>query len=113
MFNGDVKSSHMGVDLRAGTGTPIAATNAGTVVLARASFYPGQTVHIDHGAGVFSSYSHLSVMKVTAGQKIARGAILGLAGATGRVTGPHLHWGMRVNGVSVDPHQLRELLNTP
>jgi len=110
-FNGEVKSVHQGVDLRAGSGTPIYAGNAGKIILAKAFFYAGNMVVIDHGMGIFSSYGHLSTIKVSPGQTIKKGEELGLAGATGRVTGPHLHWGIRVNGILVDPHQLRKVFN--
>jgi murein DD-endopeptidase MepM/ murein hydrolase activator NlpD len=102
-FNGQVKSVHLGVDLRASIGTPILAANTGKVVLAKEMFYGGNTVILDHGGGLFSNYGHMSALKVTPGQTVKAGDMIGAAGATGRVTGPHLHWGTRVNGTPVDP----------
>lgn len=110
-YNGEVKSIHFGVDLRANEKTPIHAANAGKVVLARNFFMAGNMVTIDHGFGVFSSYAHLSAIEVAPGAMVKKGDKIGMAGATGRVTGPHLHWATRVNGVSVDPMQFRETWN--
>lgn len=106
LFNGDVKSAHMGVDLRAALKTPIASAAAGKVVYAEETFYGGNQVIVDHGCGVFSSYGHLQAIEAKTGTLIRRGDRIGLAGATGRVTGPHLHWGVRVNGIPVDPMQI-------
>ncbi len=108
-FNGVTKSIHRGVDLRAAAHTPIKSALSGKVVLAKELFYAGNFVLIDHGAGLFSSYCHMSALKVTAGQSVKAGDVVGLSGATGRVTGPHLHWGIRVNGVSVDPMQMTKV----
>lgn len=108
VFNGEVKTVHYGVDLRAGVKTPIKSANAGKVVFAREAFFGGNMVVIDHGMGIYTSYSHLSVIGVTVGQSVKRGEKIGMAGATGRVTGPHLHWAVRVNGLSVDPFQFRK-----
>lgn len=110
-YNGEVKSIHFGVDLRANEKTPIYAANAGKVVVARGFFMAGNMVMIDHGLGVFSSYAHLSAIDVAPGAMVKKGDKLGMAGATGRVTGPHLHWATRVNGVSVDPMQFRTTWN--
>ncbi len=109
VFNGEVKTVHYGVDLRAGAKTPIKSANAGKVVFAKDAFFGGNTVVIDHGLGIFSSYNHLSVLSVTVGQFVKRGEKLGMAGATGRATGPHLHWGVKVNGLSVDPLQMKRV----
>jgi len=106
VFNGQPKNPHTGADLRASTGTPIQSTNRGRVVLAKNLFYTGNTVMIDHGLGVYSLYAHLSRIDVKKGQMVERGQLLGLAGATGRVTGPHLHWGVRVQDARVDPFSL-------
>lgn len=103
VFNGELQSRHNGADYRAQTGDPIRASGGGVVRLAKDLFYSGHAVIVDHGAGVFTSYSHLSRIDVHVGQKIDRGALIGLAGATGRVTGPHLHWTVRVGTVNVDP----------
>lgn len=110
LFNGKTKSYHSGLDFRAAVGTPIYAANAGIVKLARDLFYSGNIVLIDHGMGVLTNYAHLSRMDVTPGQYVARGQQIGLAGATGRVNGPHLHWGAKVNGVTVNPMELIERL---
>jgi murein DD-endopeptidase MepM/ murein hydrolase activator NlpD len=111
-FNGKVESWHQGVDLRAKKGDPVRAANAGKVIFAKELFLAGNTVIVDHGAGILSSYAHLSAFDVKAGQQVQRGDKLGAAGATGRVTGPHLHWGMRVNGLLVDPHQMLTVYNS-
>jgi hypothetical protein len=103
VFNGELQSQHNGVDFRAQTGDPVHAAAAGTVRLAKDLFYSGNAVVLDHGAGVFTSYSHLSRMEVRAGQRVEKGMVVGLAGATGRATGPHLHWGVKVNSVNVNP----------
>jgi len=103
VFNGELQSQHNGVDFRAQTGDPVHAAAAGTVRLAKDLFYSGNAVILDHGAGVFTSYSHLSRMEVRVGQRVEKGGVVGLAGATGRATGPHLHWGVKVNSVNVNP----------
>lgn len=110
IFNGEIQSHHTGVDFRAQTGNPIYTANSGIVRLAKELFYSGNAVVVDHGAGVFSSYSHLSRIDVKTGEKVEKGQIVGLAGATGRATGPHLHWGIKVNSVSVDPLAFSRLL---
>ena len=110
LFNGKTKSYHSGLDFRAAVGTPIYAANAGIVKLSQDLFYSGNIVIIDHGMGVFTNYAHLSRMDVVPGQFVKRGQQIGLAGATGRVNGPHLHWGAKVNGVTVNPMELIERL---
>jgi murein DD-endopeptidase MepM/ murein hydrolase activator NlpD len=112
VFNGEVKTVHYGVDLRANEKTPLYSTNAGKVVFAKEAFFGGNMVVIDHGMGLFSSYSHMSKIGVASGQRIGKGEKLGMAGSTGRVTGPHLHWAMKVSGLSVDPHQLLRVFNS-
>lgn len=102
-FNHEVKSIHYGVDLRAPTGTPILSSNDGKVVAAKNFFYGGNMVIVDHGTGLFTGYAHLSAFAVRVGDTVQKGKRLGLSGATGRVTGPHLHWTCRINGESVDP----------
>jgi murein DD-endopeptidase MepM/ murein hydrolase activator NlpD len=109
VFNGEPRAPHAGSDLRATTGTPIYAANRGRVVLAKELFYSGNAVFIDHGLGVYSTYLHLSQIKVAPGTIVERGALIGLAGATGRVTGPHLHWGVRIIDARVDPFSLLKL----
>ena len=109
IFNGSVKSKHTGVDLGNKNGHPIRATQAGKVVLARKAYIAGNIVILDHGAGLHTIYCHLSKFKVKTGQMVDKNEIIGLVGSTGRVTGPHLHWGARVQGVLVDPMSLLEL----
>lgn len=109
IFNGQPRNPHSGADLAAATGTPIRASNRGRVVLAGDLFFSGNAVFLDHGQGVFSVYLHLSEILVEPGRMLEQGEVLGLAGATGRVTGPHLHWGVRVLDARVDPFSLLEL----
>src|SRR5207253_1114123 len=106
IFNGQPRAPHAGADLRASTGTPIHATNRGRVVLAKNLFFTGNTVIIDHGLGIYTLYAHLSRIDVRVSQMVDEDEVLGLAGATGRVTGPHLHWGARIQGARVDPFSL-------
>ena len=106
VFNGQARAPHSGADLRAATGTAILAANRGKVVLAGDLFFSGNAVFIDHGLGVSSVYLHLSEIEVDEGEIVERGTVLGRAGATGRVTGPHLHWGARVLDARVDPFSL-------
>ena len=105
VFNGDLKSIHKGLDLRAAPKTPLHASNDGKVILAKEFFYAGNFVAVDHGMGIYTTYAHLSAFEVKQGQTVKKGELLGYSGATGRVTGPHAHWGVRVLGVSVDPSQ--------
>jgi murein DD-endopeptidase MepM/ murein hydrolase activator NlpD len=109
VFNGQPRAPHSGADLRAGTGTPIHAANRGRVVLAKDLFYSGNAVFIDHGYGLYTTYLHLSKIDVAVGDIVDRGEQIGLAGATGRVTGPHLHWGVRILDARVDPFSLVRL----
>jgi murein DD-endopeptidase MepM/ murein hydrolase activator NlpD len=109
VFNGQPRAPHSGADLRATTGTPIYAANRGRVVLAKNLFFSGNAVFIDHGFGLFTTYLHLSKIDVAVGDIVERGQQLGLAGATGRVTGPHLHWGVRLVDARVDPFALVRL----
>ncbi len=110
-YNTDVKSTHYGVDLRANEKTPIFAINAAKVVLAHEFFVAGNMVLLDHGGGIFSSYSHLSTLEVKAGEEVKKGQKIGMAGGTGRATGPHLHWATRVNGHPVDPLAFLRIVN--
>jgi murein DD-endopeptidase MepM/ murein hydrolase activator NlpD len=112
VFNGKLKSFHNGVDFRARSATPVFAANSGVVKLAENLFYSGNAVVIDHGTGVFTIYAHLSRIDVAAGQHIKKGQRLGLTGATGRVSGPHLHWGVKVKGIAVNPLQLIEVVSS-
>lgn len=109
VFNGQPRSPHSGADLRAATGTEILAANSGRIVLAKNLFFSGNAVFIDHGLGVYTTYLHLSETFVEPGEMVEQGQIIGLAGATGRVTGPHLHWGVRILDARVDPFALLEL----
>jgi murein DD-endopeptidase MepM/ murein hydrolase activator NlpD len=106
VFNGEKQTQHLGTDFRAWPGVPIHASNAGRVVVARDLFYTGLTVTIDHGMNIFTIYGHLSKIDAVEGEFVPQGALLGLSGATGRVTGPHLHWGVRVQGDFIDGHSL-------
>ena len=112
LLNGKLKSYHGGVDFRAATGTPIYAANTGIVGLAKNLFYSGNIVILDHGSGLFTTYAHLSRIDVTPGRLVEKGQVIGLAGATGRVSGPHLHWGVKVNGVNVNPLHMLQTLNS-
>jgi Peptidase family M23 len=103
IFNGQPRQPHGGADFLSPAGTPIHAPNSGRVVLARDLYFTGNTVVIDHGLGVFSLLAHLSVMDVHQGEVVTQGQTIGRVGATGRVTGPHLHWTVRMNGARVDP----------
>ena len=109
IFNGKLASIHKGMDFRAPSGTPVRAGNSGVVVLARPLYYEGNCVVIDHGLGLFTISMHLSRIDVHEGQRVATGERLGLSGATGRVTGPHLHWAVRWQGAYLDPAKLLRL----
>jgi len=111
VLNGEPRGRHQGADFRAAAGTPVAAPNAGRVVLAEDLYFSGNTVVIDHGLGMFSLLAHLSRIDVAAGSNVARGEMLGVSGATGRVTGPHLHWALRLSEFSVDPLALVAVLS--
>ncbi|MGB5749283.1 MAG: M23 family metallopeptidase [Desulfobacterales bacterium] len=110
LFNGKLKSYHNGVDFRAPIGTPVFAANSGVVKMAANLFYSGNVVIIDHGNFIFTIYAHLSKIEVKAGQQIEKGQQLGLTGATGRVSGPHLHWGVKINGAAVNPIQFLKVM---
>lgn len=111
VFNEQPRNPHSGADLTAATGTPILSTNRGRVVLAKNLFFSGNAVFVDHGLGIYSAYLHLSRIDVEPGQMVERGEVVGLAGATGRVTGPHLHWGFRVQGARVDPFSMLDVFS--
>ena len=112
VLNGEPRGPHTGLDLAAGTGTPVYAPTPGVVVYAREFYYSGNTVILDHGQGLYSTMAHLSAIDVTEGQRVAQAELLGKVGATGRVTGPHLHWAVRLHGARVDPLSLVEALAT-
>ena len=106
ILNGQPRSPHGGADFLSAAGTPIHAPNDGLVVLADDLYYTGNTVVIDHGLGLLSLFAHLSETAVAEGQTVHAGDIVGRVGATGRVTGPHLHWTVRLGGARVDPLSL-------
>ncbi len=105
-FNGKLASIHQGMDFRAAPGTPVHAGNSGVVVLARPLYYEGNCVVIDHGLGLFTISMHLSRIDVHEGDHVTIGQLLGLSGATGRVTGPHLHWAVRWQNAYLDPAKM-------
>ena len=109
MLNGKLAAIHKGADFRAASGTPVHASNSGVVVLARHLYYEGNCVIIDHGMGLFTLSMHFSRIDVHEGQRVRAGDRLGLSGATGRVTGPHLHWAVRWEGAMLDPVKLLRL----
>jgi murein DD-endopeptidase MepM/ murein hydrolase activator NlpD len=111
VYNGLLKGYHSGTDFRAKVGTPIKAANDGKVVLVKKRFYSGGTVLLNHGQGIYTCYFHMSKFHVKNGAVVKRGDVLGLSGKSGRVTGPHLHFSARINGVQVDPLQLIALMN--
>jgi len=108
-FNGKVQSTHEGLDYAVPAGTPVAAINSGTVVLARPLFFEGNFVVIDHGQGLLTLYLHLSHIEVKEGEQVSGGQVIGLSGGTGRATGPHLHLAVRWQGIYVDPATLLSL----
>ena len=103
VLNGVPSMPHMGMDVAVTTGAPVRASAKGRVINTGNYFYAGNSVFVDHGLGFITLYIHLSRIDVKEGDDVARGQVLGLSGATGRVTGPHLHWGVLLNGVYVDP----------
>jgi murein DD-endopeptidase MepM/ murein hydrolase activator NlpD len=110
IYNGVPRSPHSGADFNSPEGTPVRAPNAGKVVLARDLYFSGNTVVVDHGLGLLSLLAHLSSIDVKEGDTVAAGDLVGHVGATGRVTGPHLHWGVRASGARVDPLSLLAVL---
>jgi murein DD-endopeptidase MepM/ murein hydrolase activator NlpD len=110
VFNGQARTPHSGADFPSPTGTPIHAPNAGRIVLAHELYFTGNTVVIDHGLGVFSLLAHLSSFAVHEGDQVETGDVVGAVGATGRVTGPHLHWAVRANDARIDPLSVLALL---
>lgn len=112
IYNGEPRSPHGGTDFVSPAGRPIKAPNAGRVMLAGPLYFTGGTVVIDHGLGVLSLFAHLSSMGVREGDMVKTGDVIGEVGATGRVTGPHLHWAVRVGGARVDPLSLLAALGS-
>jgi len=110
VLNGQPSSPHSGVDFAAPAGTPVHAAQGGRVVLAGPLYFSGNTVIVDHGLGVYTFYGHLSSFDVKAGDAIGVGGVLGKVGATGRATGPHLHWGLTVNRARVNSLDIVKLL---
>lgn len=111
IYNGQPRSPHSGTDFLSAAGRPIKAPNAGRVVIAEPLYFTGGTVVIDHGLGVLSLFAHLSSIGVREGDLVKTGDVIGEVGATGRVTGPHLHWAVRVAGARVDPLLLLSAVN--
>lgn len=109
VFNGKVQSRHLGLDFAVPSGTPIAAVNAGTVVLAEDLYFEGGFIVIDHGQGLMSLYLHLSSFKVQQGDEVSAGQIIGDSGGSGRATGPHLHLAIRWQGIYLDPAVVMKL----
>jgi murein DD-endopeptidase MepM/ murein hydrolase activator NlpD len=113
VFNGEARAPHSGADLRGRTGTPVRAPNAGRVVLVGSLYFTGRTIVVDHGEGLLSLFAHLSRTSVRRGEMVRRGEVIGAVGATGRVTGPHLHWTVRLQEARVDPLSLIYASETP
>jgi murein DD-endopeptidase MepM/ murein hydrolase activator NlpD len=109
IFNGKAQRPHYGLDFRVPTGTPVAAMNSGTVLLARFLYFEGNCVVIDHGQGLLTLYFHLSEFKVKEGDQVKRGHEIGLSGGSGRATGPHLHVAVRWQGTYLDPARVLQL----
>jgi murein DD-endopeptidase MepM/ murein hydrolase activator NlpD len=110
VLNGETRSPHGGADFASPTGTPVQSPGGGRVVLAKSLYYTGHTVVIDHGLGLISLFAHLSEIDVQTGDTVNAGSTVGRVGATGRVTGPHLHWTVRAGGARIDPLSLLALL---
>jgi murein DD-endopeptidase MepM/ murein hydrolase activator NlpD len=108
-FNGQIQSRHTGTDLAGAVGTPVRAAARGVVALADTFHLAGRVIYLDHGEGLVSAYFHLSRQDVAVGDTVAAGQQIGLVGATGRVTGPHLHWVVRYGTISVDPLSFLEI----
>jgi murein DD-endopeptidase MepM/ murein hydrolase activator NlpD len=113
VFNGQAQAPHSGADFLSPAGTPVHAPAGGTVVVAAPLYYTGNTVVIDHGLGLYSLLAHFSAIAVHEGDIVTAGEVVGRVGATGRVTGPHLHWAVRVGGARVDPLSVLQVLGSP
>jgi len=112
IINGARRSPHTGTDLRALMGTPVLAANHGQVVLRGDFFYSGKSLVLNHGGGLFTMYFHLSELRAENQALVRKGDVIALSGMSGRVTGPHLHWGARINNARVDPFQLIAKIST-
>jgi murein DD-endopeptidase MepM/ murein hydrolase activator NlpD len=110
VLNGEARSPHTGVDFAATAGTPVFAAQSGRVALAENLYYSGNTVVIDHGYGIYTLYAHLSEIEVHAGDAVQTSAEIGKVGSTGRVTGPHLHWGLTIDHARVNALELVQRL---
>lgn len=106
IINGSPRSPHGGVDLKAPLGLEVVAANHGRVALRDQFFFSGKSIVLDHGGGLYTMYFHLSDFRVDEGSQVRKGEVIGWAGMTGRVTGPHLHWGVRLNAARIDPFEL-------
>lgn len=109
ILNNQPRRPHSGVDFQASAGTPVLASNGGRVVYIGEMFFNGKSVILHHGGGLFTTYFHLQDYRVRMGEEVAKGEVIGWVGATGRATGPHLHWGGNLRGVRFDPRRLIEL----
>ncbi|MEZ0328641.1 MAG: M23 family metallopeptidase [Dissulfuribacterales bacterium] len=109
-FNGQPRSPHAGIDLKGGIGDPVRASNNGRIVFLRDCYLSGNTMVIDHGYGLYSIYCHLSKIYVSLDEEVKKNQIIGEVGKTGRTTGPHLHWGISLHGIRIDPQSLMRLL---
>ncbi len=110
VINGQARNPHTGEDISAPQGAPVAAINHGTVRLVADQFFSGKSVVLDHGLGLYSMYFHLSDVAVRVGDRVTKAQVIGAVGATGRASGPHLHWGVRLNGARVNPLSLNAAL---
>lgn len=109
IINGESRSPHTGIDIDAPEGTPVYAANHGRVAFTGEQFFSGKGIVIDHGLGLLTMYFHLSEILVTVGEEVRKGQVIARVGKTGRATGPHLHWGLRLNGARVNPASMLNL----
>ncbi len=109
ILNGQPRSPHSGTDFRAASGTLVKAPNGGRIAFASDLYFSGNTIILDHGQGLYSLFAHLSTISVSEGDSVGRGDLLGRVGSTGRVTGPHLHWSVRLNESRIDPLALMQV----